>query len=169
MGNSENHSFYIIDIKYADGMCAFYAYGHKIKQIWTDVFTTQAQVTTGRPCYDKSKGLKINHQQSIASFFSKTFPSPIKARLDPDARYDDSMPFSKVASASVSVGKGENTNLHISFLRTVRIPEDGKEYNLPPDLGSFPLFDIRPFSHRLSPSIAAQGGFFLPMYRKSCF
>jgi hypothetical protein len=123
---------------------------------------------TGRPCCDKSKGLKINHQQSIASFFSKTFPNPIEAKLDRGARYDDSTPFSKVASASVSVGKGDNTDLLISFMRTVRIPEDRENYDLPPGLGNFPLFDIRPFSHRLPPSIAAQGGLFLPMYRKSC-
>lgn len=126
------------------------------------------QVTTGRPCYDKSRGLKINDQQSIASFFSKAFPSPIDAKLNSDARYDDSTPFSKVASASISVGKGDNTYLHISFMRTVRIPEDGKNYNLPPDLGTFPLFDVQPFRHRLPPSIVAQGGLFLPMYRKSC-
>lgn len=157
-----------IDIKYVDERCAFYAYGHAIQTIWIDVFTSQTQVTAGRPCYDKSKGLKINHQQQIASFFSKAFPSPIEAKLDPDARYDDSTPFSKVASASVSVGKGANTDLFISFMRTVRVPEDQKNYNLPPGLGNFPLFDIRPFSHRLPPSMAAQGGLFLPMYRKSC-
>lgn len=52
-------------------------------------------------------------------------------------------------------------------MRTVRVPEDGKNYDLPLDLGTFPLFNIQPFRHRLPPSIAAQGGLFLPMYRKS--
>lgn len=153
------------DIKYAARRCTFSAYGHEIRDIWTDVFTTQVQVTTGRPCYDRSRGLKINDQQSIASFFSKAFPSPIEAKLTPSARYDDSTPFCKVASASISVGKGNNTYLHISFMRTVRIPEDGKNYDLPPNLGTFPLFNIQPFSDRLPPSIVAQGGLFLPMYQ----
>jgi hypothetical protein len=52
-------------------------------------------------------------------------------------------------------------------MRTVRIPEDKKNYELPPDLGIFPMFDIRPFSEKLPPSMVAQGGLFLPMYRES--
>lgn len=121
------------------------------------MFTTQVQVTTGRPCYDKSKGVKINEQQSIASFFSKAFPSPIEAKLNPNTPYDESTPFSNAASKSISISKGDNTYLHI--------PGDGKNYELPPNLGTFPLFNIQPFGYKLSPSITAQGGLFLPMYQ----
>ncbi|KAM7185727.1 hypothetical protein V8F33_012237, partial [Rhypophila sp. PSN 637] len=53
----------------------------------------------------------------------------------------------------------------ISFMRTVRIPEDGKTYELPPSLGKFLLFDVRPFIERLPAFMAAQGGIFLPMYQ----
>ena len=31
----------------------------------------------------------------------------------------------------------------ISFQRTVRVPDDGKAYPLPPGLGSLPVHDIR--------------------------
>jgi hypothetical protein len=57
----------------------------------------------------------------------------------------------------------------ISFMRTVRIPEDKKSYDLPPGLGLFPLFDSRPFNEKLPASMVAQGGLFLPMYREFQF
>ncbi|KAM0080756.1 hypothetical protein ACKRZS_007079 [Fusarium odoratissimum] len=50
-------------------------------------------------------------------------------------------------------------------MRTVRVPESDKEYDLPPGLGRFPLFNIAPFSHILPLSMVAKGGFFLPMYQ----
>jgi hypothetical protein len=132
------------------------------------VFTTPVEVTSGRPCYDQSKGgLKINWQQSIASFFSKVFPHPIEAKLHRTSEDDNSTPSAKVSAAYISVGKGEDPDLLISFIRTVRVPEDSKTYDLPPGLGSFPMFDIRPFSSSLPPSMVAQGGLFFPMYRKS--
>ena len=52
----------------------------------------------------------------------------------------------------------------ISFQRTLRIPDDGRSYPLPPGLGRFPLVD------RMTPSRSAKesgrtGRFFLPMYQ----
>ena len=42
----------------------------------------------------------------------------------------------------------------LDFQRTLRIPDDGKTYPLPPDLGSFPLRHIEDFVPRV-PSAAA--------------
>lgn len=143
-------------------------FGDTIRPTWVDVFTSQVQVTVGRPCYDTSRELKINHNQKIASFFSKTFPNPIQANLSRETRLDESSPFCHVASKSVTVSQGNaEPDLLISFMRTVRIPEDRKNYELPPGLGRFPLFDVRPFATRLPPSLVAHGGLYLPMYRKS--
>lgn len=153
------------DVHYTAHSCSFYVSGHAVKPTWTDVFTIPVAVTAGRPSYDQTRGLKINHRQSIASFFSKVFPKPLEANLDPESRFHSSASFSKVASTSVSIGQEGKTSLQISFARTVRIPEDGKKYDLPPNLGYFPLFDTRPFRQRLPPSVAAQGGLFMPMYR----
>ena len=153
------------DVHYTDDSCSFRISGHAVKSVWTDVFTTPVEVTTGRPSFDQTRGLKIIHRQSIASFFSKIFPNPLEANLDPESRFHSSASFSKVASTSVSIGQEGKTSLKISFARTVRIPEDGKKYDLPPNLGCFPLFDTRPFRQRLPPSVAAQGGLFMPMYR----
>jgi hypothetical protein len=131
------------------------------------VFTIPVRVTLGRPCYEVLRGLRINHQQTIASFFSKVFPSPVEANLSRGSRLVGSTPFGSVSSTSIAVSQSEEPELLISFMRTVRIPEDKKNYELPPDLGIFPMFDIRPFSEKLPPSMVAQGGIFLPMYRES--
>jgi len=103
---------------------------------------------------------------TIAPFFSKVFPHPIEAKLYRDDDHDEHTPFTNVSSKHISIGKDGDSNLIISFMRTIRVPEDNQQYDLPPDLGSFPIFDIQPFSARLPPSMVAQGGLFLPMYRK---
>jgi hypothetical protein len=142
------------------------AYGHTIHPTWEDVFTTEVRVTTGQPCYSLAKGLSINHEQSIASFFSRVFPDPIEATLDPEDTHQDSGKASDAAAASVRITRRGREILNISFMRTVRIPEDGGIYDLPPDLNEFPLFNVQAFSQRLSPSMAALGGLFIPTYRK---
>ena len=54
-------------------------------------------------------------------------------------------------------------------MRTIRVPEDGKEYSLPRGLKSFPLYDMQSFKSRLPTDLATQGGIFLPMYREFKF
>jgi hypothetical protein len=155
-----------LDMKYCSKYCTWYAYGHEIQETWHDVFTTPVKVTDGSPCYDKSRGLKINQGQSIASFFAKVFPDPIEANIQRDISLNLSTPPSNEPSGCITVGRGANTDLLISFMRTVRVPEDQKDYDLPPGLGSFPLYDVQQFVDNLPPSMAAQGGLFLPMYRE---
>ncbi|KAL6408503.1 uncharacterized protein AUP68_08360 [Ilyonectria robusta] len=153
------------DIEY-HGWCFFKVFGHTIRHDWIDVFTTPVEITTGRPCYDVSRGLRINHQQTIASFFSKLYPNPLEVNLSWKGKFGEPSPFNKVASSSVGVGQnGRRDEMVLSFKRTVRIPEDKKTYDLPPDLDNFPVFDIRPFHERLPASLVAQGGLFIPMYQ----
>src|SRR4051812_43711075 len=101
-----------------------------------DVFTTPVEVTSGRPCYDKSKGLKIHRRQSIAAFFSKAFPSPIEVlpyRSSEEEPEDSSISemstkaVSEMSTKAVSAGRAGEKDLIISFMRTVRIPEDKKD------------------------------------------
>lgn len=131
------------------------------------MFTAPVEVTTGRPSYDLSRrGLSINMKQTIASFFSKAFPHPIEAKPYRDGDGGELTQFTNASSEQIGIGKGGDTDLIISFMRTIRVPEDNQQYDLPPGLGRFPIFDIRPFDARLPPSMVAQGGLFLPMYRK---
>lgn len=55
--------------------------------------------------------------------------------------------------------------LQIAFQRTFRIPDDDKDWPLPPGLGSFPLEHVEPHKERLSSEIVERGGVLLPMYQ----
>ncbi|KAI2779954.1 hypothetical protein F4815DRAFT_445836 [Daldinia loculata] len=56
--------------------------------------------------------------------------------------------------------------LRITFHRTIRVPDNRKTVKLPPDLGTFPLFGIRDYAHKLPPNMVAKGGLFLSMYQR---
>ncbi|KAF2188394.1 hypothetical protein K469DRAFT_661153 [Zopfia rhizophila CBS 207.26] len=141
----------------------FAEHGNPIDSIWKDVFTTPIEVTSGRSCYDSSSGsLKINSEQTIASFLSRLYPHPIEVKLKGHEKTVSKKPFTEVSSDSIVVGKGD---FSISLMRTVRVPENSKVYDLPPGLGRFPVFNIHPFSSRLPTSVVAQGGIFFPMYQ----
>jgi hypothetical protein len=58
-----------------------------------------------------------------------------------------------------------DANLQIEFQRTLRIPDDGHDYPLPPGLGRFPLRHVDDFAHRLPRSWSTHGGVMLPMYQ----
>ena len=54
----------------------------------------------------------------------------------------------------------------VSFRRTLRIPDDGNTYPLPPDLGRFPLRRVDDFASRVPAEWREKGGVFLPMYQR---
>jgi len=58
-----------------------------------------------------------------------------------------------------------NAVLSIDFQRTLRIPDDGKRYPLPPGLGSFPLCHVDDFHHRVPEQWIQHGGVMFPMYQ----
>jgi len=53
----------------------------------------------------------------------------------------------------------------IEFQRTLRLPDDNREYCLPPGLGRFPLTHVDDLGERLPPAWARRGGVFFPMYQ----
>jgi hypothetical protein len=56
--------------------------------------------------------------------------------------------------------------LAIRFQRTLRIPDDGRTYPLPPGLGSFPLRKVDDYADRVPREWLERGGVFLPMYQR---
>jgi hypothetical protein len=56
--------------------------------------------------------------------------------------------------------------VRVTFQRTLRIPDDGKRYPLPPGLGSFPLRRVADYASRVPDGWAERGGVFLPMYQR---
>ena len=58
------------------------------------------------------------------------------------------------------------SHLAVRFQRTLRIPEDGATYPLPPSLGRFPLRRVDDYADRVPEAWRARGGVFLPMYQR---
>ena len=58
-----------------------------------------------------------------------------------------------------------SATLRINFQRTLRIPDDGRDYPLPPGLGQFPLRHVDDFASRVPPAWIEHGGVMLPMYQ----
>ena len=61
------------------------------------------------------------------------------------------------------VNKDAGCGIH--FQRTLRIPDDNREYPLPAGLGPFPLFHVDDFADTVPASWIEHGGVFLPMYQ----
>ena len=59
----------------------------------------------------------------------------------------------------------EDAVCSIDLQRTLRIPDDGKDYPLPPGLGCFPLRHLNDHADRLPESWRKRGGVMLPMYQ----
>ena len=59
----------------------------------------------------------------------------------------------------------EDAVLEVGFQRTLRIPDDNREYHLPPGLGTFPLNHVDDHVDRLPAEWERHGGVFLPMHQ----
>ena len=57
-------------------------------------------------------------------------------------------------------------NLRVTFHRTLRIPDDGKRYPLPPSLGAFPLHRIDDFRSAVPDAWRDHGGVFMPLWQR---
>jgi len=71
---------------------------------------------------------------------------------------DDSLVFS-----FPQVHKAAKLTIHLQ--RTLRIPDDDKEYQLPPGLGRFPLRHVDDFAARVPEKWMEHGGVMFPMYQ----
>lgn len=58
-----------------------------------------------------------------------------------------------------------NAMCTIDFQRTLRIPDDNRDYPLPPGLGSFPIAHVDDFDEKLPATWHQHGGVFIPMYQ----
>ena len=59
----------------------------------------------------------------------------------------------------------EDAVCKIEFMRTLRIPDDNKEYPLPAGLGVFPMAHVEDHADKLPANWAEKGGVLLPMYQ----
>lgn len=54
----------------------------------------------------------------------------------------------------------------LTFQRTLRIPDDGKRYPLPPGLGRFPIRFVDAYGDRVPAEMREKGGVMIPMYQR---
>ena len=73
--------------------------------------------------------------------------------------------FTRKAKDTVHITHGKRQNLDISFQRTIRVPDGKGDSELPPGLGTFPLYLVTDYAEKMPKEMAAKGGLFLPMYR----
>ena len=59
----------------------------------------------------------------------------------------------------------EDVGVCIDFQRTLRLPDDGHDYHLPPGLGRFPLRHVEDFDLGASNHRKARGGIIMPMFQ----
>ncbi|TDZ24343.1 hypothetical protein Cob_v003143 [Colletotrichum orbiculare MAFF 240422] len=72
-----------------------------------------------------------------------------------------------VGNDSIVVSHGSEADaLTIALNCTIRVPDNRDTNNLPPGLGTFPLFNVKDYAHKLPESMARKGGIFFPMYQK---
>lgn len=62
---------------------------------------------------------------------------------------------------SINIGR-----VSFTFQRTLRIPDDGNTYPLPPGLGAFPIRRVNDFIRRVPSEWRERGGYFIPMYQR---
>lgn len=58
-----------------------------------------------------------------------------------------------------------SATLTIDFQRTLRIPDDDRDYPLPPGMGRFPLRHVEDFAAHVPSAWCASGGVMFPMYQ----
>src|SRR5262245_23667572 len=59
----------------------------------------------------------------------------------------------------------EDAKTAIEFERTLRIPDDGKAYPLPPGLGAIPLQHVEDYGARVPRAWSERGGVMMPLYQ----
>ena len=71
-----------------------------------------------------------------------------------------------VRNNQIFFGDGSYEDFSLNFQRTLRIPEDGKTYPLPPGLGNFPVCRVEDYRDTVPQSWLKHGGVFIPMYQR---
>src|SRR5204862_7403701 len=117
------------------------------------------------------------HAPPRESAIPERFPGPCgEPAIRGDSRRGTAVEIGKETPMTVAITHGAlelrpstNTDLGcltVSFQRTLRIPDDGRTYPLPPGLGEFPLRLVRDYAHRVPAAWARRGGVILPMYQR---
>jgi len=68
------------------------------------------------------------------------------------------------AYKAIEARDADGRTLTISLRRTIRVPDNGTTYSLPPDLGAFPIYNVLDHAAKLPYHLVEKGGAFIPIY-----
>jgi hypothetical protein len=91
---------------------------------------------------------------------ARAFVSAVKALLDPE-NVPRRLPV-VLDGKTIRIGR----HFSVCFRRTLRIPEDGKDYPLPPGFSRFPICSVEDYADKVPAHWLEEGGFFIPMHQR---
>ncbi|KAF3197715.1 hypothetical protein TWF192_001890 [Orbilia oligospora] len=126
------------------------------------------RVTSGPSSYNKRGGFLINRNQRLIDYFSELIQD------------EESREFLKISPSKINVEYklhqglklspsqhcGAGIETFIQFQRTLRLPDNGAIYKGVPDFGSLSLFNTSDFKGQIPESIAAKGGYLVPLFQR---
>jgi len=112
-------------------------------------------VINGPSSYGLRDGYRINVNETLINFYNRHFPATERTKAE----------LLKGSTSSLLLADSSN-QVYIDFQRTLRVPENGMVYELPPSVDSFPLLSMETFEKNLPPTLAARGGRFFPMLQR---
>lgn len=62
--------------------------------------------------------------------------------------------------------KSDERIFSLSFQRTLRVPDDGKKYDLPPNFGAFPIKEVADYKDKVPAKWLEEGGVFIPLLQR---
>ncbi|KAF3177574.1 hypothetical protein EYR41_008773 [Orbilia oligospora] len=163
----------LIEILHSKGyksLCGFQAedgvvkYG-EITPIRRPIFL---KVTPGPSSYNKRGGFLINRNQRLIDYFneliqdeeSREFLKISPSEINVEYKLHQGLKLSPSQHCGAGIGS------FIQFQRTLRLPDDGAIYNGVTDFGSLSLFNTSDFKGRIPRSIAAKGGYLVPLFQR---
>ncbi|EPS38897.1 hypothetical protein H072_7329 [Dactylellina haptotyla CBS 200.50] len=125
----------------------------------------EVAITDGPSCYNLSTGLHINKNTRLIDFFNEFLSQTNTWQSD-----DDQIVAEINENGNINVRRHpeelESRGVNIKFLRTLRLPEDGKIYTEPPEFGAIPLLSVSEYFDGLPDMIQRKGGYFIPMFQR---
>lgn len=109
--------------------------------------------------------MKLIEHEDIGAAGSGSAHSKAKGAKTLNCTLEQSSPQRK-ANDVILIKRANQQKLDISFQRTIRVPDGKDDSELPPCMGTFPLYSMANYMDKLPESMAAKGGLFFPMYRK---
>lgn len=111
-------------------------------------------ITEQPSCYSVDDGLEVNIDESIDSFNKNLNWTSLSVTVEGNAL--------RINGCSRKYDGG----LDIHFIRTLRLPDDGKGYSLPGGFGPFPILNTVQFLDKLPETMVSKGGIFFPMLQR---